>query len=184
MDKRLGKWTPERLTFLREKVEEGWSSRMIAVEMGITRNAIIGKMLRHKIKSRNPSGSAPSATRKGIAQRKRRQQLKDSNAPRHKSGPPPVFEPPPKYELSEEKLVRKVVGSVVTFVSARERNYVSNAGDSPVEQRRTVLTARSCDCRWPIGDPKDADFAFCGAPIAHPKVSYCRFHMKRAYNRS
>lgn len=34
-------------------------------------------------------------------------------------------------------------------------------------------------CRWPIGDPRDKDFKFCGCPISHK--SYCQKHAELAY---
>ncbi|WP_374571304.1 GcrA family cell cycle regulator [Phenylobacterium sp. J426] len=34
-------------------------------------------------------------------------------------------------------------------------------------------------CRWPIGDPKAADFSFCGRPAG--VLSYCPFHWRRAH---
>jgi len=36
-------------------------------------------------------------------------------------------------------------------------------------------------CRWPIGDPKDKGFGFCGHATAHGK-SYCRQHQALAWN--
>ncbi len=35
-------------------------------------------------------------------------------------------------------------------------------------------------CRWPTGDPKDADFHFCGCPSV-PGIPYCAEHAKAAY---
>ena len=35
-------------------------------------------------------------------------------------------------------------------------------------------------CRWPIGDPKDADFHFCGKDTVTGKP-YCSEHCKIAY---
>ena len=35
-------------------------------------------------------------------------------------------------------------------------------------------------CRWPIGDPKDGDFHFCGNP-SEPSHSYCPNHMDIAH---
>jgi GcrA cell cycle regulator len=35
-------------------------------------------------------------------------------------------------------------------------------------------------CRWPSGDPKDADFHFCGCEIV-PGLPYCEDHAKAAY---
>lgn len=36
------------------------------------------------------------------------------------------------------------------------------------------------ECRFPIGDPKDADFGFCALPAKTP-LPYCEAHVKRAY---
>ena len=38
-------------------------------------------------------------------------------------------------------------------------------------------------CRWPVGDPKDADFKFCGCNSA-PSLPYCIDHAKLAYQTS
>ncbi|MCB1557068.1 MAG: gcrA cell cycle regulator family protein [Alphaproteobacteria bacterium] len=43
------------------------------------------------------------------------------------------------------------------------------------------LTPRMC--RWPMGDPKNPDFRFCGCTAA-PGLSYCDEHAKMAYQTS
>jgi GcrA cell cycle regulator len=47
-------------------------------------------------------------------------------------------------------------------------------------RRKTVDTLERDDCRWPIGDPRDADFHFCGAPqlVGRP---YCELHWRMAF---
>lgn len=40
---------------------------------------------------------------------------------------------------------------------------------------KTVTNLEACDCRWPIGDPRDANFHFCGAR-AEPGKPYCTEH--------
>ncbi len=35
-------------------------------------------------------------------------------------------------------------------------------------------------CKWPVGDPWDPGFGFCGAPSMEAKP-YCEFHSRRAY---
>lgn len=35
-------------------------------------------------------------------------------------------------------------------------------------------------CRWPVGDPRDEDFGFCGGPSAEG-LPYCARHAKTAY---
>ena len=44
----------------------------------------------------------------------------------------------------------------------------------------TVLTVSDRHCRWPIGDPPDKDFHFCGHS---PKSGspYCEAHARKAY---
>ena len=50
----------------------------------------------------------------------------------------------------------------------------------PPEQRKGILDLGPNDCRWPIGDPKDKEFHFCGHARG-PVGSYCEQHAKRAY---
>ncbi len=40
----------------------------------------------------------------------------------------------------------------------------------------------SKSCMWPLGDPKQADFHFCGAP-AEPGRPYCSQHCAAAYHK-
>ena len=48
------------------------------------------------------------------------------------------------------------------------------------EKRFTVNDLVSSSCRWPIGDPKDEDFHFCGKE-ALPDKPYCAEHAAIAY---
>jgi len=44
----------------------------------------------------------------------------------------------------------------------------------------TITDLSSSTCRWPIGDPKESNFRFCGATVFHGK-SYCAEHCDLAY---
>jgi GcrA cell cycle regulator len=46
--------------------------------------------------------------------------------------------------------------------------------------RVTVTTARPGQCRYPYGDPKDADFCFCAHPTEEG-ATYCAAHRRLAY---
>ena len=46
--------------------------------------------------------------------------------------------------------------------------------------RRIVRHAKGRSCMWPIGDPGEPDFHFCGAPALESKP-YCEEHCARAY---
>ena len=50
----------------------------------------------------------------------------------------------------------------------------------PIGQRRTILELTEETCRWPIGDPGNSDFFFCGG-LAVASLPYCAYHSRIAY---
>jgi GcrA cell cycle regulator len=44
----------------------------------------------------------------------------------------------------------------------------------------TCATLEAHMCRWPIGDPEEAGFSFCGRPVEGPRP-YCKGHTRLAY---
>jgi GcrA cell cycle regulator len=52
----------------------------------------------------------------------------------------------------------------------------------PVEQRKSTMELGPRDCRWPVGDPQEPGFFFCGA-VQRDGSSYCTAHHRIAYNR-
>lgn len=50
----------------------------------------------------------------------------------------------------------------------------------PFEQRRTLLELNEHTCRWPVGEPREPGFFFCGGPVV--EGPYCPGHARRAFN--
>lgn len=50
----------------------------------------------------------------------------------------------------------------------------------PVTGGATILQLSSNSCRWPLGDPGDENFRYCGAP-ASQSAPYCEYHARLAY---
>ena len=50
----------------------------------------------------------------------------------------------------------------------------------PIDEGATIFSLTASTCRWPIGDPGDLDFHFCGANsnVGQP---YCDYHAAMAY---
>lgn len=46
--------------------------------------------------------------------------------------------------------------------------------------RKKLVDLDNNHCRWPMGDPRAADFGFCGLEKV-PGVSYCEHHARRAF---
>ncbi|MBX9590484.1 MAG: GcrA family cell cycle regulator [Hyphomonadaceae bacterium] len=49
--------------------------------------------------------------------------------------------------------------------------------------KKTVASLGAKDCRWPIGDPREQDFHFCGAAQL-PGRPYCDRHWRMAFQPS
>jgi GcrA cell cycle regulator len=50
----------------------------------------------------------------------------------------------------------------------------------PVAERKSIQTLTEVTCRWPIGDPQNTEFHFCGKNKV-PGLPYCEFHARRAF---
>jgi GcrA cell cycle regulator len=48
------------------------------------------------------------------------------------------------------------------------------------KKHKTVTTLEPRDCRWPLGDPRQADFYFCGEQQV-PGQPYCSKHLRMAF---
>jgi len=62
------------------------------------------------------------------------------------------------------------------------RAHPSEAADPSLAPMATMQTLTASCCRWPIGDPRDPDFGFCGRARAD-LGSYCLGHAQVAFRR-
>jgi GcrA cell cycle regulator len=161
-------WTDERIGLLKKMWKEGKSAAEIAKTLGkgVTRNAVIGKAHRMGLSGR-PSPikkPAPAAKEKGAAPAQPRKEAapKDVKKPSlpnaGKAGSPALAK-----EAEELKKIEKEIVPLGGGVSLLE------------------LTERMC--KWPIGDPREADFTFCGRGI-RVGTPYCPDHASMAYQSS
>ena len=49
-----------------------------------------------------------------------------------------------------------------------------------MNERKYIQTLTESCCRWPIGDPQQPDFHFCGKNKI-PGLPYCEVHARRAF---
>ncbi len=164
-------WTEERVSVLTKLWMEGLSASQIAGELGegVTRNAVIGKV--HRLKLSGRAKPANSSQRAGGG----------SRAPRR-----------PKSTGGSSGFKRRVVSSravgsaAVSPVEIEQENVRVNLNNVtelfiPVEERIGILGLTEKTCKWPIGDPLQKDFHFCGRE-SDENAPYCGFHAKRAYH--
>ncbi len=151
-------WTAERVEQLRSFVVSGLTCSQIAAEIGVTRNAVIGKIHRLGLSPERPA-AAPAPARSCPQRARQPRRL----AHRHML-----------------RLIHAEAPRVADGASA-ETDSVDSA------QRCSLLELTQGKCRWPLGDGVSnsgaADFVFCGNETA-AGFSYCAGHARMAYRLS
>jgi GcrA cell cycle regulator len=150
-------WNDERVDLLKKLWSDGLSASQIAGRLGgVTRNAVIGKVHRLGL-----SGRATTSRMKSHRPRARSQATKRLMKPRFAN-------------LGNPALRQLYLGDTEPYVPSAEEL------DIPVNERRSIQTLTEACCRWPIGDPQQLDFHFCGKKKV-VGLPYCEFHARRAF---
>jgi GcrA cell cycle regulator len=150
-------WTDDRVAMLRELWTKGLSASQIAVQLGgVSRNAVIGKAHRLSLESR------PSPIRGGGGGSRNRRNRAISRA-------------------IEARALR---GTMANEELGSDTEAPENG--EKVMERPLAPPARPIsdvkDCLWPIGDPGEDEFGFCGEETS-PGRPYCATHCAVAYIR-
>ena len=152
-------WTEDRVDVLKKLWAEGHSASQIAKQLGgVTRNAVIGKVHRLGLSGR----ATPS---------------------RPVKRPPRLARPKPQVQATGTVEVQTPTASPEESRIRRsdQQAILSALAPAPVAdgEAATILTLRDSMCKWPIGDPADPQFAFCGRKA--DCGPYCTEHAKVAF---
>jgi GcrA cell cycle regulator len=152
-------WTEERVELLRRLWQEGRSASQIAGELGgVTRNAVIGKVHRLGLSGRGQPTSS----------------IKRQRKPRLAPSAPNPRRPRRPLTIGNNALK----ADFEPMLQARPRPMDSVV--VPIAKRLSIDKLTERTCKWPIGDPGEADFHFCG----HDSLDgapYCQYHARIAY---
>lgn len=143
-------WTDERVELLKKLWQDGLSASQIAKQLGgVTRNAVIGKVHRLGLSGR-ATPSKPART---------------------------VFKAPrPARPISAGPSAPRRIAEPLAMAPQQPTpvRYVDEAPGTA-----TVLTLGAHMCKWPIGDPSQDNFTFCGRRSG--EGPYCQEHSQVAY---
>lgn len=173
-------WTDERVELLKKLWADGLSASQIAAQLGgVTRNAVIGKVHRLGLSGRAKS-STPSAT-----PRLRKPVPVASHRPSSAAAPQRVHQhqhKPTYASRGNAALASAPVMEARTAVAPAPRLApVQLVETQPmVCENVTIMDLRENMCRWPLGDPSQDDFRFCGGRST-PGHAYCPHHSAIAY---
>ena len=156
-------WTDEIVDELKRLWKKGMTTTEIAKKLGVSKNSVVGKVHRIGLSSRpspikiKPDGTQESALTCSNDENK-------TNAVENTARP----------------------SDIETF-SETDAIAVTEDCNEDISQSCSSLVTKLTDldshtCRWPIGDPKDEDFHFCGKKIKTGQT-YCEEHSAIAYVR-
>lgn len=153
-------WSDKQIALLKKLWPQGLPAGQIADEIGVGRNAVVGKARRlglgeHSGSTRNlqlraaqrvtPQKSGPVSTRLKIRGR---------------------------HGAFGAGLELQVAPSILPLMP--------DGSNIPPAQRRTLLQLKPGVCKWPFGEPQSHDFFFCGGDAIEGKP-YCAGHCRVAY---
>jgi GcrA cell cycle regulator len=159
MSANFATWTSERIELLKRYQHAGLSCSQIAREIGVTRNAVIGKMNRLGL-------SRPKDVIGRQLEQRRAARLAHPKTPRTWRPKRPRLNIFAQHEML-----------VAAFPGPQPPAEVM-----PIDNGRgcTLLELSQEKCRWPISDPGAEDFCFCGnEPVEG--LPYCMGHARIAY---
>jgi GcrA cell cycle regulator len=153
-------WTDQNTKTLIDMVTSGATSKEVALALGISRNSVIGRARRLRVKFERSQGKV---ARPYIRKKQR-----------------------PPYEGAEAVRIRiPRRRGPDRYVSAAPPTAPEPTPPEPAEQgatRCSLMELSATSCRWPIGDPRHPDFHFCGATRIEG-LPYCGEHSRRAWVR-
>ena len=143
-------WTSEMVKELEKMWQNGLTTNEIAKHLGVSKNSVVGKVHRLSLIAR------PSPIKK----KEEEAQL-------------PLVQPVKKpHQKQKDESAKEVCPQESTPVLT----------EKPVTTKGCIKLSElnSHTCRWPIGDPKDDHFCFCGNKVRAGQT-YCDEHAAIAY---
>lgn len=166
----------DRVEGLAEKAVKMWSEGMSATDIasrlgnGLSRNAVLGKIHRLGFADRG-SPVRRHSSRLGLPRTANNNRLEFNRKPAKRAKPANENLRPPRPLLPASAQLPEFDVSPIE---------ASEELDIPIGERKQLVDLEPNDCRWPIGDPRAADFHFCNRSKVLG-LPYCEFHARKAF---
>lgn len=148
-------WNDEAVEELKRMWDRGMTTGQIAKALNVTKNSIIGKVHRLCLTAR------PSPIKK-VSETSEKKSTHTEKSPK------------------SAKLIIKETEFSNTETQIKES--VSQPVCPAEETNIPLVKLDNHTCRWPLGDPRDDDFCFCGKRVKTGQT-YCEEHAAVAYVR-
>lgn len=193
-------WDDAAVDTLKDLWRRGFSASKIAWQLGypVTRSAVLGKIHRLGLTERlklppagRPKRSQRPHTERTIRLIRRAQTaatskygIGSSEKVRASVGPKPVTVAKSAQAPSPTPAVKARAKKPAPIEDGIEYAPIPDSLDDqdiPIAQRKTLFELTAETCRFPVGQPGEGSFFFCGAPPARG-LPYCAPHSDRCFN--
>ncbi len=180
-------WTDEMIETLKKLWDQGVSTGEIGKRLGVTKNSVVGKVHRLKLVGRpspikRADGSQPAkkAQEKPKETKAEAKKVKEVLQKEPKKAEKSVKDEPKKVEKLEPIKTKQIehLKEEIQLMKVKESIEIPPSNRKDGGYTLTELGINSC--RWPIGDPKDENFHFCGKKTKMGQT-YCEEHSQIAY---
>jgi GcrA cell cycle regulator len=178
-------WTDDRVEKLKQLWGDGMSASQIAKALGgVTRNAVIGKVHRLGLSNRGTAAGAQAGSgdaKKADKPARPSRPAKATAEPKHTAAAVEAVKPAPAM-VRTQPVIRDATQPRAPGLPTPEEK-AARATLAEIEKmarRLDLLQLTERTCKWPIGDPTEESFHFCGLPSAAGKP-YCEHHVAVAF---
>jgi GcrA cell cycle regulator len=169
-------WNQANLKKLKAMTDKGISTSEIGKKLGITKNAVVGKLNRMgwNAKSKLELDKKPAPIAKTGAAAKK----KPGMPPRKNVAKTPVKKAAPQKQAPTAKSGQPVIAPPKKNKGATKKSLAAH--QRIVQHSLDLANLKPDQCRWPLGDPDSENFHFCGKTVFVGKP-YCYDHCLAAY---
>ena len=178
-------WDSSILKKLKALVGKGLSTAEIGKKLGISKNAVVGKLHRMGWNS-GVAESVDEKSKKGPVKKTVSKSVAKKVASAKPVKPIKTTKTAKTTKVAKAKDVKKSDVAIKTVAEHKKivgRPIATRGGNVHqriVQHALEMANLKPNQCRWPIGDPDSENFHFCGNPVFVGKP-YCYEHCKQAY---
>ena len=156
-------WDSSTLKKLKTLVSRGLSTAEIGKKIGVSKNAVVGKLNRLGWNSKAGGVTSDEPVKKAKDKEISKKKLTQKKA-----------------SVKEKSKLKKTESPVLPKIKPIKRTKEVSASQRIIKTALEMASLKNDQCRWPIGDTDSDDFHFCGKKV-FPGKPYCYEHCKCAY---
>ncbi len=183
-------WDSNMLKKLKALVGKGLSTAEMGKKLGMSKNAVVGKLNRlgwntkatePAAKPKNAKTAKTGKSAKPVAKKTKELAKPEKSVKKVKTAAKVSAKPvkPVKAAAKKAVVVEKPAKPVIKTASKKNKKDLA-LHELLIQHALQMANLKPNQCRWPIGDPDSDNFHFCGETVFTGKP-YCYEHCRQAY---